>query len=61
MIARQGFLMTRFGPCGKVVARHINITPGLVSQWERGEHQRNGRALTLLSLIKRKGLGVLEG
>jgi putative transcriptional regulator len=42
-----------------VLARHLNVTTGLVSQWERGERHTSGPALTLLSLIKRKGLGVL--
>ena len=44
-----------------VFARHLNVTPGLISQWERGERHPSGPALTLLSLIKRKGLGVLVG
>lgn len=42
-----------------VLARHLNVTTGLVSQWERGERRPSGPAMTLLSLIKRKGLEVL--
>lgn len=42
-----------------VLARHLNVTVGLISQWERGERQPSGPALTLLALIKRKGLEVL--
>ena len=42
-----------------VFARHLNVTTGLISQWERGERRPSGPALTLLSLIKRKGLDVL--
>jgi putative transcriptional regulator len=42
-----------------VLARHLNVTTGLVSQWERGERHPSGPALTLLSLIKRKGLAIL--
>ncbi len=42
-----------------VLARHLNVTTGLISQWERGERRPSGPAFTLLSLIKRKGLGVL--
>lgn len=42
-----------------VLARHLNETTGLISQWERGERRPSGPALTLLSLIKRKGLDVL--
>ena len=44
-----------------VLARHLNVTTGLISQWERGERRPSGPALTLLALIKRKGLGVLAG
>jgi putative transcriptional regulator len=43
-----------------VLARHLNVTTGLISQWERGERRPSGPALTLLSLIKRKGLEVLS-
>ncbi len=42
-----------------VLAKHLNVTTGLVSQWERGERRPSGPALTLLALIKRKGLEVL--
>lgn len=42
-----------------VLARHLNVTTGLISQWERGERSPSGPALTLLALIDRKGLGVL--
>lgn len=42
-----------------VLARHLNVSTGLVSQWERGERKPSGPALALLSLIKRKGLAVL--
>ena len=42
-----------------VLARHLNVTTGLISQWERGERRPSGPALTLLSLVERKGLAVL--
>lgn len=42
-----------------VLARHLNVTKGLVSQWERGERRPSGPALALLALVKRKGLAVL--
>ena len=42
-----------------VLARHLNVTSGLIRQWERGERRPSGPAMTLLSLIKRKGLQIL--
>ncbi len=39
-----------------VLARHLNVTPGLVSQWERGEKHPRGASLKLLTLVARKGL-----
>ncbi|MCA3361461.1 MAG: DNA-binding transcriptional regulator [Roseomonas sp.] len=42
-----------------VFARHLNVTTGLVSQWERGEKQPNGVSLKLLMLVARKGLQVV--
>lgn len=39
-----------------VFARHLNVTTGLVSQWERGEKRPGGAALKLLTLVARKGL-----
>ena len=37
-------------------ARYLNITPGYVSQLERGIKQPKGPALALLNVIKRKGI-----
>ena len=42
-----------------VLARHLNVTTGRISRRERGERRPSGPVLTLLSLIKRKGLAVL--
>jgi putative transcriptional regulator len=39
-----------------VFAQFLNVRPGLVSQWERGEKKPSGPSLKLLSLIKAKGL-----
>jgi putative transcriptional regulator len=39
-----------------VFALHLNVTTGLISQWERGEKKPGGPALKLLHLVKRKGL-----
>ncbi len=39
-----------------VFARYLNVTPGLVSQWERGKKRPRGASLKLLNLVARKGL-----
>ena len=39
-----------------VFARHLNVTTGLISQWERGEKHPHGASLKLLSLVAKKGL-----
>ncbi|MGB6230953.1 MAG: helix-turn-helix domain-containing protein, partial [Litorimonas sp.] len=39
-----------------VLARHLNVTTGLVSQWERGEKRPAGPSLKLLSLVRSRGL-----
>jgi putative transcriptional regulator len=39
-----------------VFAGYLNVRPGLVSQWERGEKKPSGPSLKLLALIKAKGL-----
>jgi putative transcriptional regulator len=39
-----------------VLARYLNVTTGLVSQWERGEKRPRGASLKLLTLIERRGL-----
>jgi putative transcriptional regulator len=39
-----------------VFARYLNVTPGLVSQWERGEKRPGGASLKLLTLVAKKGL-----
>lgn len=40
-------------------ARYLNLTPGYVSQLERGTKQPKGPALASLSVIRRKGLEVV--
>jgi putative transcriptional regulator len=42
-----------------VFARFLNVTPGLVSQWERGEKHPAGASLKLLTLVKRKGIAAI--
>ena len=39
-----------------VFARYLNVTAGLVSQWERGEKRPRGASLKLLTLVASKGL-----
>ena len=39
-----------------VFARHLNVTTGLVSQWERGEKRPRGASLKLLTLVEKNGL-----
>jgi putative transcriptional regulator len=49
-------LREREGASQAVFARHLNVTTGLVSQWERGEKRPGGASLKLLSLVARHGL-----
>jgi len=42
-----------------VFARHLNVTTGLVSQWERGEKRPRGASLKLLTLVAKNGLGTV--
>ena len=39
-----------------VFARYLNVTTGLVSQWERGERHPRGASLKLLALVEKNGL-----
>jgi putative transcriptional regulator len=42
-----------------VFASYLNLTPGYVSQLERGAKRPNGPALILLDVIRRKGLDAI--
>ena len=46
----------REGASQAVFARYLNVTTGLVSQWERGEKHPRGASLKLLTLVAKKGL-----
>lgn len=46
----------REGASQAVFARYLNVTPSLVSQWERGEKHPQGPSLKMLSIVARKGL-----
>ncbi len=43
-----------------VFAQHLNVSKGLVSQWERGEKKPAGPSLKLLTLVAKKGLTAIE-
>jgi putative transcriptional regulator len=49
-------LREREGASQAVFARYLNVTTGLVSQWERGEKHPQGASLKLLALVARNGL-----
>ena len=52
-------LREREGASQAVFARYLNVTKGLVSQWERGEKHPQGASLKLLSLVAANGLGAV--
>lgn len=39
-----------------VFAAYLNVTPSLVSKWERGEKRPQGASLKLLTLVAKNGL-----
>lgn len=49
-------LRLREGASQAVFARHLNVTTGLVSQWERGAKRPQGASLKLLCLVAKNGL-----
>ncbi len=52
-------LREREGASQGVFARYLNVSTGLVSQWERGEKHPQGASLKLLSLVAKNGLGIV--
>ena len=42
-----------------VFARYLNVSTGLISQWERGEKRPAGASLKLLTLVQEKGLNAI--
>ena len=42
-----------------VFANYLNVTPNLISKWERGEKKPSGPALKLLSLVDKRGIGAV--
>ncbi len=49
----------REGVSQAVFAHFLNVTPNLVSQWERGDKRPSGTSLKLLALVKAKGLDAI--
>jgi putative transcriptional regulator len=43
-----------------VFATYLNVSKGIVSQWERGEKRPSGSSLKLLSLVEKKGLSAIS-
>jgi putative transcriptional regulator len=52
-------LRKREGASQAVFDRYLNVTTGLVSQWERGEKHPQGASLKLLTLVARDGLAAV--
>ena len=49
-------LRLREGASQAVFARYLNVTTGIISQWERGKKHPQGASLKLLALVARNGL-----
>ncbi len=43
----------------EVFAQYLNISPSLICKWESGEKKPQGLSLTLLNIIKNKGISIL--
>ena len=52
-------LREREGASQAVFARYLNVSTGLVSQWERGEKHPQGASLKLLALVAKHGLATV--
>ncbi len=52
-------LREKEGASQAMFARYLNVTKGLVSQWERGEKRPQGPSLKLLSLVAKNGLATV--
>jgi putative transcriptional regulator len=52
-------LRKREGVSQGVFARYLNVTPIVVSKWERGEKHPSAPSLKLLSLVKKNGLDAI--
>ncbi len=52
-------LRKKAGVSQAVFASYLNVTVGLISQWERGEKRPQGPSLKLLTLVREKGLDAI--
>jgi putative transcriptional regulator len=52
-------LRQHVGVSQAVLARHLNVEPKLVGEWERGLKEPSGPSLKLLALVKAKGLDAI--
>ena len=52
-------LRKRAGVSQAVFAQYLNVTTGLVAQWEQGRKKPGGAALKLLALVRNKGLSAI--
>jgi putative transcriptional regulator len=52
-------LRLREGASQAVFARYLNVTTGLISQWERGAKRPQGASLKLLTLVSKNGLAAV--
>ncbi|NDE91119.1 MAG: DNA-binding transcriptional regulator [Alphaproteobacteria bacterium] len=52
-------LRKQAGVSQALFATYLNVTTGLVSQWERGEKKPGGASLKLINLVEKKGLEVV--
>lgn len=53
-------LRTRENVSQEVFAHYLNVTKGLISQWERGIKKPSGSSLKLLSLVEKNGLSAIS-
>ena len=53
-------IRTRENASSAALARYLDVTNGLVSQWERGEKRRRNASLKLLTLVAKNGVDTLQ-
>lgn len=52
-------IRVKAGVSQSVFAHYLNVSPGVVSQWERGEKHPAGASLKLLLIVGKKGLDTI--